>query len=437
MEFSCLNLTIIDAYDWLVEYKSKLNSMFEKNGEYCSSIINTIASRPIGKGGSGQIYKLKLKDSNEFEYVIKQSTENDEKNINIFFSVKFKNSKNVNNSLEYSDDEEKIALIYHSLLTEYVMSNIMSTFYINGMSINFFCTYSIANCESKILNIIPKFEGDINILYNYSSPKKRDLKYFFPRTDMDFFENSKDDILFKEYNILFCIMCILHSLLLMSLIKMNHNDIKSENILLQKIENATLPIRCNSDLTNSEIKYAKVTDYKYIIINFGNNRRVKFETSKLKYIPKITDWAVSFIWLDEYKIGREGIYKGEFFHPVKYTTNKIGPSNEFSPYYDLFLLMSTIGNPLVLSDNYNNIYELFDIWFFGQSNMLRNIFSRTFIPSTVPELKDKTVNNFINYIFENDTIFIKKFKVSDETLLDNNILEVCKNPYIIFDETLN
>jgi hypothetical protein len=261
------------AYDY---YKNHINQPSSENKDACDVIKkNSDKEHELGSGSYGRV--VAYKGCNDF--VVKFA----DGDINI---------KNVSNDTDVIIDDD--------LAVEFVFTNTVSRFYINKESAMFYSIPIVMECDDmkqSRITIAPKFAGDMSILFKLPGSV-------------------------SSYNVDFCTLCVFHSIMMFQRkFGIVHRDLKPLNVLLENINTAMW--------YDEKGEYSLIKKSKNVVLDFGDGIKFSFETSKLRYIPKIGDWGFACSFKDH-------VYSNQFSHVHCAGGARFGIPNTYNEWYDSY-----------------------------------------------------------------------------------------------------
>jgi serine/threonine protein kinase len=184
------------------------------------------------------------------------------------------------------------------------------------------------------------------------------------------------------YNILFQ---IIYSLCSLSKYKINHNDLRTDNIMIQK-----------TDLNEGYYKYV-INDKEYYLPNYG-------------FQIKIIDFGLSIF-------NKFNKYNENEFESM----DSIGILQLYSPYYDLHTIINEIYlKSQFIYDKYPNFFkfllDIVDIKYLGNDNKYINMYWRLYFPYKY----DYYIKHIPNMFYELNSI--------KKDIIDKSYLSTIKTP---------
>lgn len=356
---------------------------YPSNDDVCGR-IDTHPSKIIGSGGYGDV--ISFEGCNDF-------------------LVKTASNEMSETPFEKSGDD---VIIYDDQLHEFIMTNIVGRLFDTRQSAFFYSVPGIVKCDDDISTIIPRFAGDMTILHRIND-KKRYL-----------------------YNLDFCCASVIHAVLLLQReFRCNHRDLKFPNILMQPI---------------GDVKWTDgkpLSSFKYIVLDFGDDRKMYFETRMIDYIPKIGDWG--FANLYSMTIAGVNVFSDALGFTKDANGIEYGIPDGYTTYYDIVFFIAYLFLHFRRNDEQKMInYKkgdtfasslarfVFDV--VDDSDVRRYILLNTFInskdsPSVYdliqsPHLKKKTIDEIVKWYFSNP---MKKYSFSRAKKDSVTISTVVKN----------
>jgi serine/threonine protein kinase len=281
--------------------------------------------------------------------------------------------------------DRSYVVIDNDQIHENIMSKLVGQFYSRGESICFFTFPDFVVCyedgetqagvddDIVMMSLVPRFLGDAGKI------KTRP---------------------FPEYNLDFIFACVLHStILLQRRYACVHRDLKPPNVLVEDINVAKW--------VDEQGNQVNVKDYDTIVLDFGNNRKLYFETSKLSVIPKIADWGFACIYLetpgDCIKSGNNGLLSKSS------TGRQYGIPDAYTESYDIqFFIAYALSSFSKFTWEIAPLFDvctkyIFDIDEISPSNMKRFFYDGVYkMYSDYERATVKTSENVIDWYFSNN-----------------------------------
>jgi serine/threonine protein kinase len=303
----------------LSEWKSILN-----NDEMCNTVgkDNFRIEKKLGSGSFGSVYKISIGTNNEDtsslpkEAVVKYHRPDED-------SWKYAYDT-CNAKIENNPDIEKNALVcINESISETLISKYLEYLYQNGYSINFFPVYNFGYCdEVDIFRLVQaEKESDDPVDLSYSretDPEETSVKYIssgyftiMPLASHGNLEKYVQNSDVKKSTIEYMFTSVLHAIGCMQMLKISHGDLKTDNILVDKVRNDRMK---NKDLwLFHSANQTDPDEYAYdIVIDKSGVDNV---------VAKISDFGFGCMYQHGHQILNYNVsfehdeYTAPFFHP--------------------------------------------------------------------------------------------------------------------------
>lgn len=274
------------------------------------TIIKVKTKKPLGQGGSGVVYSIKIGNKSN-DYVVKLAYEIDANNMikpcysDIQRSYKPTAKLPSHYKFPFSKEIREPNYTCNETYSEYLISLLMSRLYKNGnvsgkptgpFCINFIDVLDFVTCYKPLTQytFMERMDG---VLYDAINESKLD----------------EIDIKSIIIQILFAICMYQHHY------KISHNDLHAENIFVKNIDNGDIIYNGKS-----------LKDVKYFAYKLPNDKYIFFPRGK--YLIKIGDWGYSCKFSDT-KILNEDVMTGK---------TSIKRPNWYEPLYDLLYVIDIL-----------------------------------------------------------------------------------------------